>query len=99
AAYTAAFVYFVAFGFANALIGDLDAERPFIPTAMIIAVPLMVVTNYTVRGVLAFLGRGAEGGTGFKTNFVRSFIRPAANYAVCTLATFVLYIVFRHFGI
>ncbi len=99
AAYTAAFVYFLAFGITNERLGGIDAERPLIPTAMIVAVPLMVVTNYTVRGVLAFLGRAAEGGLGLKANFIRSFIRPAANYPACLLATFVLYIVFRHFGI
>src|SRR5690606_1985828 len=85
--------------YTNTLLGGIDAERPLIPTAMIVAVPLMVITNYSVRGMLAFLGRGAEGGVSLRSNFVRSFIRPAANYAACLLATFILYVVFRHFGI
>lgn len=99
AAYTAAFVYFIAFGYAGARIGDNDAGHGLIPMAMIIAVPAMVVTNYTVRGVLAFLGRAADGRTDTKANFSYSFIRPVANYALCLLATFVLYVVFRHFGV
>lgn len=99
AAYTSAIAYFVTFAFVNTYLIDSRSHQFPVPTAVLIAVIVMAVTNFVVRGILAFLGRAADESCQFWENLFKSFVRPAGNYIACLLATLIIYAVFRHFGI
>ncbi len=99
AAYASAIVYFLTFSLVNAYLSDSASRQFLVPSSVFIAVLVMAFTNFTVRGILAFLGRTAEESFAYGENLFRSFVRPVGNYIACLLATLIIYAVFKHFGI
>ncbi len=99
AAYASSITYFLTFTFVNNYLSDSGSRQFLVPSSVLIAIAVMAFTNFTVRGILAFLGRTAEENFVLSENLFKSFVRPVGNYVSCLLATLLIYAVFKHFGI
>lgn len=79
--------------------GKLEIARLSVPSSVILALCVMVVTQYAQSGAMAYLLRNTECGPRYKLTTYSLFVGPALTSLVSLFATIAFFVVFNHFGI